>query len=435
MVRPATWWIASLLAAAFLFAVPSAYTSQRSWQPLVLQASELGFLVGRQKSSLEVLARHYGRLEPIPFQVDRVLADGEFAFPESRSPGAGDHADNLGPRDEVVMMISDFGERIADTKLLPAKSFEIELQDSLGGANRYAYIAAVAKPHLSGKTYVNYEPELHTVKTDTYRLTMKNELPDSFAVGETNNESGEEIARGFEAEAEAALLFNLFSVRFTERDIRGDVLAYKTGPIRVIRKLRHRVVLGLGIHSPSVIRTDLFYRDAIDEPFVVDLPWIPSFLFSNIQVRADTMLSAEPEQTLSWSDLGAASLRLDDRTLVSNVKSHSKADWLMLSTRSGALIGTFFPTPALKALSSQLYYRTGTSEEGYDVDTHPRLGYLLSGWQRLSRGRHRFDFVLIHVPTDYSGAMLRQELLGQPVVKIYGVGPSGVLAEKPRGTR
>ena len=320
------------------------------------------------------------------------------------------------------MMVSDFGERIADTKLLPANSFEIELQDSLGGANRYAYIAAVAQPHLSAKTYVNYEPGLHTVRTESYRLTMKNELPDSFVVEQNNNESGEEIARGFEAEAQAPL-FNLFSMRLTERDIRSEVLAYKTGPIRVIRKLRHRVNLGLGIHSPSVMRTDLFYRDSIDEPFVVDLPWIPALLFGNISARADTMLRVEPEGTLSWSDLGTASLRLDDGTLASNIQNHSKADWLMLSTRSGTLAGIFLPTPAMEDVPPQLYYRSGTSSRSDDVDARPRLGYLLSGWQRLPRGRHRFDFVLVHVPRDYPVATLRQELRVQPAVKIHSAGP------------
>jgi hypothetical protein len=428
MARRVTRWIASLLVVAFSSGIPPVYASQRSWQPLVLQASQLSFLIGWKSSSLEVMASHHGRLEPIPFQVDQVLADGEFKFTEPRSSKAGDPADKLGPHDEVVMMVSDFGERIADTKLLPANSFEIELRDSLGGANRYAYIAAVVQPHLSARTYVNYEPGLHTMKTDSYYLTMRNELPDSFVVEQSNNQPGKEIARGFEAEARAPL-FNLFSVRFTQRDIRSEVLAYKTGPIRVIRKLRHRVDLGLGIHSPSVMRTDLFYRDSIDEPFVVDLPWIPALLFGNISARADTMLRVEPEETLSWSDLGTASLRLDDGTLASNIQSHSKADWLMLGTRSGTLVGIFLPTPAMEAVSPQLYYRGGTSSQSDDVDTRPRLGYLLSGWQRLPIGRHRFDFVLVQVPRDYPVATLRQELRVQPAVKIHSVGPRAEAAK------
>ncbi|HTY57066.1 MAG TPA: hypothetical protein VMB26_17795, partial [Candidatus Binataceae bacterium] len=54
-----------------------------------------------------------------------------------------------------------------------------------------------------------------------------------------------------------------------------------------------------------------------------------------------------------------------------------------------------------------------------DTDPYPRIGYVLSGWQRLSRGRHRFDFTLVRVSGEYPLGTLQQELHVMPNVKVY----------------
>lgn len=413
-------WIAFPFAAVLLLTGASASACQQLWEPIVVPGSKLYPLVAAQDNQLEVLALHNHQLAPIPFQLDEVRSDGEFALSEGPHPLVSDHPNIFGLRDEVAMMFSDLGERVADTRLLPFKALEIEVTASPGAASRYAYIAAVDKPSHSSRQYVHYEPELQSVRTDDYGLTMKNELPDIFAL-ERSGTNSETIAHGFEASASARLL-KLFPIGFSERDVKSEIVAYKLGPIRLIRKLRHRVSLGLGIDSPSVTRTDFFYRDSIDEPLIIHLPWIPRILFGDIRVRVDMVLQSTSGLTLSWSGVDGSNFRVSDPALDMNVKAHPVANWLTLRDQDAALVGGFLPAPALDALTLQLYYRGPGGVLNSQAD--PRIGYLLTGWEGLSKGPHRVDFTLIQVSIKCAGP-LWQEVSNPPTVKIRSVGPGG----------
>jgi hypothetical protein len=398
----------------------TAYAAQRSWQPLVIHGSALWTLSGQHEENLEVLAYRAGRLIPIPFQLDQVFSDGEFALPSGPVPVAGDHPGILGPRDEVVMMTSDLGGRLTDAGILPNNALEIEVANPLDGSDRYAYIAAAGSPQRSPIRYVSYQDKLHTVKTDAYLLTMKNELPESFTIG--NGNASDHLARGFEAHAEARLL-KMFPVHFSEKDVRSSIVAYKVGPIRVIRKIRHWLSLAPGIASPTVTRGDFFYPDSIDEPLVVDLPWVPGFLFDNIRVRFDMVLRGTSGLTLSWPDLRAPGVSLDDRQLRLMIQQHPKADRLALATKNGAVVGSFAPTSAINSLTVQLYYRDRLIEGGFsDAAALPRLGFLLTDWQHLSRGSHRVEFILVAVAKDYRGTRVQTELSTPPVIRIIRYG-------------
>jgi hypothetical protein len=383
----------------------------------VIHGSDLRPLNGQGEERLEVLAYREGRLTPIPFQLDQIRSNGEFALPAGAMPVAGDHAGTLGPLDELVIMGRDCGGRVTDSSVLPDNALEIEVAGSFGGSDYYAYIAAVISPRRSPVRYVNYQPALHVVKTDDYLLTMENELPASFSLEQGSRSN--QLAHGFEARAEARLL-KLFPVHFSEREVRSSIVAYKVGPVRVIRKIRHWLSLAHGIESPSVTRCDLFYRDSIDEPLTVELPWVPGFLFGNISVRFDIVLRGTAGLTLSWSDSRGPAISLNDKDVSLRIQEHPKAHWLMLHTRDRALVGSFMPTSAINTLTVQLYYRNrSTANDSSAADILPRLGFLLTDWQRLTRGSHRVEFILANVPRDYSGGALAQELSTGPTVRVY----------------
>jgi hypothetical protein len=328
-----------------------------------------------------------------------------------------DHPEILGPRDEIAMMLSDLGTRVSDLKRLPAKSLEVEVVDPLGGENRYAYIATAQSPNRSAQSYVKYDAVLHSVTTGTYSMTMSNELPDSFMLRTDATASGQEIARAFEIHAQA-LVLKLFRVRFTQSDIKSELLAYKLGPIRLVRKLRHHLHLSLGIGSPGITRKDLFYRDFIEEPITVDLPWVPSFLFGDIQVRFDIILRRLPAMTLSWPAMKGPPLEPGVDSLPSAVRDHPNTEWLMLTTERGTLAGGFIPTPALDSLTPELYYSSEPPAAVIGADGQIRIGYLLTGWERLSKGPHLVDFALIHIPKSYTSTTLREQLHATPMVAI-----------------
>jgi hypothetical protein len=66
--------------------------------------------LGTAERRLEVLSLHQGHLEPIPFQVDDVTPDGSYALPDGLRPVVDDRVRILARRDEIAMMLSDFGQ-------------------------------------------------------------------------------------------------------------------------------------------------------------------------------------------------------------------------------------------------------------------------------------------------------------------------------------
>jgi len=362
-------------------------------------------MVGQQEDHLEVLAYRKGRLDPIPFQVDEVLADGEFVLPNGPHPVLREPIGIFGANDEIVMMTSDLGDRVIDRGMLPPQTLEIEVSDPLSRSDSYVYIAATELPSRSPDQYVTYDSRLQVVTTSAYRLKMKNNLPDTFAFRQGDAGLKRDLVQGFETRADTRLL-NFLPIHFDEHDIRSEMLAYKIGPIRVLRKVRHWLSLGLGLESPTVVRTDFFYRRFIDEPIEVSLPWMPGVLFGDVRVRVDMALPDTSGLTLSWSDMEASTL-------------NSMTDWLMLQTNSGALFGSFAPTPAIDTLTRELYYAKSPVVEGRrDTPSPPRIGYLLTNWQKLARGPQLFEFVLIRPADESNGPALWQELRVSPTVRI-----------------
>ena len=169
--------IVAAVGAAMVCGAPSAIASPRLWQPLLLRGIQLNPLLNTRVDRLEVLAVHSGKLEPIPFQVDEVLPSGMFVLPQGPLPTTGHWVQTLGQWDELAIMMFDLGERVTPAARLPDGALEIAVTDSLGGPDRYAYIAASKHPRRSAVHYVDYDPKLEQIETDHYRLAFKHQLP------------------------------------------------------------------------------------------------------------------------------------------------------------------------------------------------------------------------------------------------------------------
>ena len=315
-------------------------------------------------------------------------------------------------------MICDLGDRVVGRGMLPRQSLEIEVLDPLDGSNLYGYFAATRSPSRSRDKYVRYDAQRQTVTTNDYQFGMKNELPQSFALGQRGAGSGGDLVQGFEARGDARVL-KLIPIHFSERDVRSEMFAYRIGPVRVIRKVRHWMSLGLGLDSPTAGRTEFFYRDSIYERAMVNLPSIPGLLFDGIRVRFDMGVEDISGLTLPWSGAPGLTLASGSDSWASRIGDHSMADWFMLGTPNGALFGGFLLSGPSGALAPQLYYKDGASGGIHsDWRSRPRIGYLLTGWQKLSRGPHPIDFVVIQAPAKFTGESLSSELHVSPTFRI-----------------
>jgi hypothetical protein len=415
----------AIVVVLLMFRTP-ARASERSWEPLILKGARLSQLIGSDISKLEVLAVHDGRLVPIPFQVDERDRDGRYALAHGPEPTKADNPGILDADDEVSMMISDLGPRLdaAAGPGLPYNALEIDLHDPLGGPERYAYIAAVKNPVRTAKRYVLYDSKRDQIETDSYRLGFTNDFPTDYAPQNRIGQGGPSIIDRFKVRVRAVVL-GIFPFHLNENDLNNNLLGWKAGPIRVIRRLSHSVRLILGIHSPEVTNVDLFYRNFGENPFKVYFPWVPRLLFGDIHVRLDLDFRDLSGYRLAYSGMNRPPIAIGDARAERQLEDDPpQVRWVAISGHGHLIIQTFIPTPDLSLLKFRLYYHNSPlspdAPESLDGES-PGIGYIVSGWENISSGTHRLTPILLNTSANFDPRILLAELHTPPIVLVRPV--------------
>jgi hypothetical protein len=413
-------WTRILLVVGLFSATP-AIASPRTWQPLIIKGSQVPQLIQRQLNQFEILALHQDKLVPIPFQIDQINRDGSYALPDGPQPVPSTHPGVLGATDEVVMMIDDLGERAHADTALPPGALEIEMRDPLGGPSRYAYIATDARPRLSPVHYVDYDAAKSAIDTEHYRFGYTNGVPGDYAPQSRKHENGPNLLDRFKIRVRATVL-KFFHFNVNEDKVDNRLLAWKIGQVRVVRLFTHSVRVVFGIRSPEVTNYDFFYRDCVENPFKVRFPWVPRFLFGDIQVRIDLDFAGLDSYTISWSGMDAGPLKISDPMLQKIARSDPpRVVWIALRGGGRMLIETIAPTSDLQLLDRRLYFNDdeNTPDAPERVrGEHPGIGYTITGWENLAAGNHTLVSMLIDAPEDYDVDLLLKEYATPPIVTI-----------------
>ncbi len=440
--RPAAGFLTrvAFYAVALFFAFDApALASARTWEPLVLEGKQISELLRSETSKLEVLAVHDGKLVPIPFQVDARRRDGQYALPYGPEPTASDNPGILEANDEVAMMISDLGPRLDASagESLPYDALEIDLHDPLGGPERYAYVATAEHPERTFKRYVAYDPKHDLIETDSYRLAFTRGFPTDYAPQKRMHEHGRNIIDRFKVRVRAVVL-GIFPFHLNENDVSNNLLAWKAGPIRVIRRLDHSVRLILGIHSPEVTNVDLFYRNFGENPFKVYFPWVPRLLFGDIHVRLSLGFTDLGGYSLSYSGMSGPLVAIGhDAKAERQIEDHPpEVRWVAVSGHGRVITQTFRPTPDLQLLHFRLYYHNDSRSPGEpNNDTSPSIGYIVSGWDNVSSGVHRLTPILLNTSTAYDPRILLVELRTPPAISVRPLSTEAAARPAPSPAR
>jgi hypothetical protein len=409
-------WLVSALCAFPVSASP------REWQPLILKGSQLPALSGVDIGHLEVLTVHSGKAEPIPFQVDEISHEGSYALPEGPAGMPGKPRPTFSSDDEIALMLSDLGEKRTATAQLPSQALEIEVADPLGGSLRYAYVDVAGAPRLSDRRYVTFDPRTDTIETDHYRVGLTNGLPTDFMTQNGVGEHRPNLIDRMKVRL-TTLVMGLIRFSFSEDDIHSELLAWKVGPIRVIRRLRHSVNLLLGLHSPVFERNDFFYRDHLENPFRMHFSWAPRIFFHDIRVRIDLDFNDLSGYELLWSQMPMPPLKIGNQEMEQRLAAMGSVpiSWIAIRGADRITVQTLAPTPDLPLLSRQLYFNDAPNRPDppeHIPGEHPGIGYVISGWEKLESGLHNFDSLLITTRADYSPEVLMEELHSPPVVTV-----------------
>jgi hypothetical protein len=414
-----------VFAGAELLATPRpAFASPRTWQPLIVKGAQVSQLCKRPISQLEVFAMRGASIEPIPFQVDQVNPDVSYALSEGPEPKASVHPGVLDTRDEIAMMIADLGERATPNASIPPGALEIEMTDPLGGHNLYAYIAIDPHPRLSTTRYVDYDASKNSIETDHYRFGFTRNLPTDYAPQSRKHEDGPDLIDRFKIRVTTTVL-RFFHFNVNEDDVDNQLIAWKVGPVRVIRRLTHSVRVVLGIRSPEVTSHDYFYRDCVENPFKIRFPWVPRVLFGDIKVRMDLDFTRLDGYAISWSGMNGPQLAIGDPKLQQMFKTDPpRVEWIALRGGGRVIIQTIAPTSDLQLLDRRLYFNDDPSAPDPPESVrgeHPGIGYSMTGWENLPSGTHQLVSMLIGAREDYDADILLKEYRTPPKVIVRPV--------------
>jgi hypothetical protein len=423
LVRTIVVALAFAVASTACDAASALADSPRSdWRTIVLKGATVPQLVGSPQNHLEVLALRDGSLVPVPFQVDEVLSDGRYALPAGPEPLACDSPGVLTRHDEIAMMLSDFGDRaLASLRQLPSDALEIEAADPASGARRYAYIAAVPSPRLSLVSYVSYDPAHSRVEGGSYRMTFRGDFPIGLALKNARGELSPSLIEGTQVQVTARVL-TLFQMRLNASGVTSRVLAWHSGPIRLIRRVSHSVKLIFGIKTPPVLSEEIFYRERAEDSFVARVAWVPRLLFDDVRVRAWLDFIGLDGFALAWPGMKWRQLepQAASAALAEQVRNDPpEVKWLALMGRGKIVMQTFAPSPDFAIVRRRLYYCDGATAAFSDcMGTALQIGYSMTGWENLAAGIHRVDSMLMVLPDSADPDAVVRELAAPPLVSV-----------------
>lgn len=266
-------------------------TLRREADPVILRAWRSAAIANQPISGYRVYAVHNGKVNPIPFQIDERTPKNRLVLTNGPEANVRD-ADGLFNRlDDLVFMARDLGDR-AKPGSLPSGwklAAEIQVQDPVDQSQAWAYLLYFDHhpPPLSAADYVSIDPQTSHITARNYSVGFSPPAP--MVLGElviTPAGGGDNVDYCDRLKVRAsARLWDLVDIRKTEEDFTSVMVAWKDGPVRVIRRTRSRVILFWNLPSPAAVFDNYYYYNWFSFPTSITLPFPAHKIISQGTIR------------------------------------------------------------------------------------------------------------------------------------------------------
>lgn len=405
-----------------------------------LPAVRLRHLHGAAIPTLGVLAFRGGVAAPIPFQVDERTGK-KLVLPGGPEPWPDDSPDVLDDQDLLVFMACDVGEEagadglarlLADAAPVTAWR-EVRVDDPATGHTGYVYVVTGPRPPHTDRHYVEYDPAVDLVTTARYRIGCVGALPVYFGLA-LDGPLSPNLLDGLRLRAEAQLLAGLIRWTLNEHQGRHKLIAWKVGPVRVVRRSRHEVDIGLGLHLTAGVAHTYFYAQHVFGPGAMKLPFSPSFFFHDITAWG----AADFRDLRGWRfrapGVPPGDFAIDGHPDAAETTYAADGSWLLLHREHQGLLVVATVSPNFtQFVRLQPDYVDDAARAAPPEDVPgsvPLAGFRMLGVQKLAAGHYRFQLWVVALP-DYQDGDERRVLrqLDKPLTA--GVTPRAVPAAAP----
>jgi hypothetical protein len=388
-----------------------------------VDGKQAAFLAGQTNARLRVYAFAEGKAAPIPFQIDerdrrdRWVLDHGAKRSSDETPGVFDENDVL------TFMNQDLGQR-GDLARLPAGATvwgEVRVGSAISPLG-FAYVGVFAQPpplSCPECTAARYDETSDRVYAERYALEFHAPLPRHVAFVHTVGEFGENVVAGIHADGEVRFLGGLVTLRKTDADIQTELLGYRNGPVRTIRRARYWIPLPFGFRTTGQVDL-LFSRDFVEGTALLKIGIPPSLVLAN----------GELQTYFDFLHLDGARVFLDGMEPSDPIDGHmtpSKqalvghpARWAALLLPEGRTVLFIVRLEGgLQRLDQRVYFADSIRPDG-KVGGRPLFGFQFAQVNRLETGTHRLS-VFAQVLDSVDLAVIRNAanvFLSPPVVTV-----------------
>jgi len=345
-------------------------------------------------SAFRLYAFHEDAPQPIPFQVDERDQRDRWALEQGPKPNRDNLAGEFDENDVIIFMNRDLGAR-GELARLPSGAMawgEVRVGSAVEPLG-FVYIGVFPQsPPLpcADCTVAQYDEATDRVYAERYALAFHAPLPTHIAFVDKMGDFGVNVAAGVHATGEVRFLGGLVTLRKTDADIHAELLGYRNGPVRAIRRARYWIPLPFGFRTSGQVDL-LFYRDFVEGTALVKIKIPPSLVLARGEVRAyfDFLQQTGARVLLEGETPSApvnGRMTPEEQTLVGQ-----PARWAALLLPSGRTVMLVVRLEGgLQRLEQRLYFDDAARAEG-TLGGRPLFGFQFARVDRLTTGTHRLS--------------------------------------------
>jgi hypothetical protein len=364
--------------------------------------TDLRMLRGARLDHLTLVACTHAACQPIPFQIDQRDPTGNWVLDQGPEPNADQASGVLQDNDLLLFMAADAAERAGRAHLPPATAAaEITVRDPVEHTTRWAYL--VSCPRIAPRSdvsYVDYDPVNDRVRGAHVSLGFRNGVPNYLTLDGSAAAAGPNLLDRLQVRATATFLWGLIHFSRDESDLTTQFVAWRRGPIRVIRRQRQWVRIGWGIRSPTFGSYTYFYRDFAELPVSLRLNFPPRYFFGDIAV----------ETVLDFRDLSGWSVLVPSlhgvipidgpMTPQKEALNQLTDSWFALLGPRFTLVQTMEVSASLSSVRRRLLYRERNTPPSPETvgGKRPGIGFRLDHWGAVGAGVHQIESVSYALP-------------------------------------
>jgi len=395
----------SFLAIALGAIAGHAEAAARFGEVVRISGGDLEAFHGCRIDRLALLVCAQASCRPIPFQIDARDAAGNWVLDQVPARIADDNAAVLDGNSLLLFMAEDAGARAHRTDLPSASAAEIQVQDPDSESTRWAYLVEFpAAAPRSQVSYVHYNASLDRARGERIGLGFSDGIPDYLALAPEGAAApdGPNLLDRLKIRATATFLWGWIRFSRDESGLRTESVAWRQGPIRVVRIQRQWIHIGWGIRSPTFVSSTYFYRDFAEMQVRLRLNFPPTYFFSDIIVRA----ILDFRDLAGWSLLTPSMSRafpIDGSPAQAHAAINTSTDpWFALAGPRITLAQSMSASPSLATVRRRLLYRQ--SRKGFPPEAvpgeQPGIGFVWDRWEHVAAGTHALESRSFALPAD-----------------------------------